>query len=339
MPTVYADESHSTGENLLDPAQPVFCAAGICVDDELARQVVDCVKATLPSGHGEPKYTSLSKTPMGREVLLSAFGSLADATIKTFVAHKQFMVTVKMVDVLVVELGHDNGYNMYADGSAFSLANLLHACGPVMGDAAAFDYMLQTFVGAARKRTRASARDLFAAIAAYQDTTCPEFSEVSVILQHTEAQAHDIIAAIASGAVQDNLDPALPCLIELCRGIGQIIGDFALVHDESRIVERSTGTLLNLDKLPDLHRPGQRLERLPATSIEFSDSSSVPQLQIADWVAGAVRQWATQKVTGQPDAFAEELDAVVMTWWLGGIWPDPDSIGNTNDPHDPPDMA
>lgn len=326
--TVYADESHSTGENLLDPAQPVFCAAAVYVDDRLAQQVVNAVRAKLPSGHGEPKYTALSKTPHGRAALLSAFDSLSGATIQAYVAHKQFMVTSKMIDVLVVELAHETGYNMYADGAAVALANLLHAGGRLLGDATSFDRLLQTFVDAARKRTRASADDLFAAISAYQATTKPEFAEVSGLLQYTRAQADSIIASIASGEVLDNLDPAVPCLVEVCRGMGQAIGDFALVHDESKTLVRNAEQLLAMHELEDPARPGRMLERLPLTSIGFSDSSAVPQLQIADWVAGAVRQWAAQKATRLADPFAEELEDLAMMWCLGGIWPDLSVVEN-----------
>ncbi|MFD3874277.1 DUF3800 domain-containing protein [Streptomyces sp. NPDC058623] len=325
---MYADESNSTGENLLDPAQPVFCVAGVCIDDDLARQVVDDVRAALPPGHGEAKYTTLSKTSKGRSILLSAFDSLAGETIRACVAHKRFMVTAKMVDVLVVEFAHENGYNMYADGSAVALANMLHAFGRVMGDPASFDRMLQTFVDAARKRTRASADDLFASIDAYQSTTQPEYSELSSVLQLTRAQADDTFAAIASGRVQDLLDPALPSLADLCGGMGEIVGDFVLVHDESKIVTRNVQLLLNMDGLPDPARPGQRLGRLPLVDIRFSDSTAVAQLQIADWAAGAVRQYATSLVREEPDPFAEKLKDLVESWLLGGIWPDLSVVGN-----------
>ena len=327
-PTVYADESHSTGENLLDPAQPVFCSAAVYVDDDLARRIVDDVKAKLARGHGEPKYTSLSKTARGRSALLSALDSLADEAIRAYVAHKQFMVTAKMVDVLVEERAHETGYDMYADGAATALANLLHSGGRLMGDAAAFDHLLQTFVDAARKRTRASADDLFNAISAYQDSTSSEFAHVSDVLRHTRRQAEDFFAEVASGRLRDILDPAVPCLVELCRGMGKIVGDFVLVHDESKTVTRHAELLQSVHELDDPTRPGHRFERLPVTRIEFSDSSTVAQLQIADWAAGAVRQWATQRATGLADPFAEKLEPVATAWLLGGIWPDLSTVSN-----------
>ena len=70
-PKVYVDESNSTGENLLDPSQPVFSLGSIILPDDLAEALVDDVVSQMPEGHGEPKYTALAKTRIGRTVLLS----------------------------------------------------------------------------------------------------------------------------------------------------------------------------------------------------------------------------------------------------------------------------
>jgi hypothetical protein len=306
-PTVYADESSSTGENLLDRAQPVFCAAAVHLDDSLARQIVDDVKAQLPPTHGEPKYTALSQTGTGRDALIDAFNTLADEDILAFIAHKRFMVVTKMVDILVEEVAHETGFNLYDRDAALALANLYHLSGPVLGEANAYDRMLQTFVDAVRRRSRASAADLFSAISAYRATTKPPLTEWAELLEHTRAQADDIIRRIASGEPRDVLDPAIPCLAVVCGETGKIVGDFALVHDESKAVAQGSVFLQYLHWLPDPARPGRMMERLPVTSVAFSDSTAAPQLQRADWAAGAVRQWATNLVTSKPDPFAERL--------------------------------
>jgi hypothetical protein len=80
-----------------------------------------------------------------------------------FVAHKRFMIVAKLVDYLAVELAHDDGYDMYADGSAVTLANLMFLVGPVLGDPAAFDAMLSTFVDALRPSRPTTLDDLFTA--------------------------------------------------------------------------------------------------------------------------------------------------------------------------------
>lgn len=43
---------------------------------------------------------------------------------------------------------------MYADGSAKALANALHMVGPVLGDADAYERLLQAFVDTMRRRRK-----------------------------------------------------------------------------------------------------------------------------------------------------------------------------------------
>ena len=100
-PKVYFDESNSTGENLLDPSQPVFSLAAVNVQNDLAAELVYDVISQLPPGHGEPKYTALAKTGHGRAALLECFKRLPSDGVRFYVAHKQFMVESKMVDLLI----------------------------------------------------------------------------------------------------------------------------------------------------------------------------------------------------------------------------------------------
>jgi hypothetical protein len=239
------------------------------------------------------------------------------------------MVATKIVDMLVEQMAHETGYNMYADGSAVALANLLHMVGPVMGDATTYEHLLQTFVDTVRRRSRASVEDLFTAISAYRRTaTEPSWSEKVEIFEFTRRQADDVVARITSGELRDSLDPAVPCLAVLCEDIGQLLGNFKLVHDESNTIARNAVHLLTLDNLPDPVRPGHTMRGLPVTGITFSDSKTTPQLQLADWAAGAARQWATRQVTGHSDQFAERLSSLVRPWLAGAIWPDPNTIAN-----------
>lgn len=294
---------------------------------ERAQRIVDDVRSHLPETHGEPKYTSLAKTDKGRAALLTAFASFDDAVVRAYLAHKRFMVVAKLVDLLVEEFFHENGYDMYADGSAVSLANLMYVAGPVLGDAAAFENLLATFVGAVRTRTRASVNDLFAAIGTYKSTASPEWVDTVEILELTRDQADEAVKLVASGELRDSLDPAIPCLYSLCYDMGTRLGRFALVHDNSNVLARSAGQLLKLHEFPDPLRPGSSMEPLPVSAISFSDSETVPQLQVADWVAGAARQWATGISTGRMDRFAQGLGEVVMPWLVDAIWPNPEAIG------------
>jgi hypothetical protein len=163
LPRVYVDESNSTGENLLDHSQPVFSIASVNVQDDLATALVSDVSSRLPEGHGEPKYAALAKTRRGRTALLECFNKIPSDHARFYVAHKRFMIEAKMVDLLIEPRAHKDGYNMYEDGAAVALANLMDIAGPVFGDELAYDKMLATFVKAVRGNSQATVDDLFAA--------------------------------------------------------------------------------------------------------------------------------------------------------------------------------
>ncbi|MET9290994.1 hypothetical protein [Streptomyces sp. NPDC003077] len=105
----------------------------------------------LPRTQGEPKYSSLSKTGKGREVLIWAFTQLPPTSTRSYVADKRFMVVTKMVDLLVEPLAHADGFNLYTGGEAHRLASTLHFGGPALGDPAKYEKMLQAFVYWARQ--------------------------------------------------------------------------------------------------------------------------------------------------------------------------------------------
>ncbi|MFF0471846.1 DUF3800 domain-containing protein [Micromonospora zamorensis] len=326
MPTVYVDESSNSGENLLDAHQPVFAVAAVHLNAADAQAMVRAVLAAVPPRQGEPKYGSLAKSRKGRAALMSVLPTLQEGMASAFVAHKRFMIVAKMVDYLVVELAWADGYDMYADGSAVGLANLMHLTGPVLGDESAYETMLATFVDAIRPNQPTTLDDLFNAIEAYHRTARDGFdTHVSLLLAARE-HAQDLVNSINTRELRDVLDPAIPCLIELCRHVGAAIGRFHLVHDASKTINRHLPLLMSLEQLPAV-TPGLPAEALPVVDITFADSSTTPQLIIADWVAGAARQVGQARATGvDGNPFIEQLAPLVDRWTVGGVWPNTDLI-------------
>ena len=326
--TVYADESGSTGENLLDESQPVFVVASVNVDNATANSILQSVLSELPAGHGEPKYSSLAKTRGGRLALLQAFDDTPPEAVKFYVAHKKFMVEAKMVDLLIENMAYDLGLDINSDGTTVGLANLFHQVGPLLGSAAAYSKILSSFVQVFRHGSRAEVNDLYEAISSYRDTVSGSWSEMVSLLLATREQAEWLFAGTAGGTFRDTLDPAIPCLVALCNYIGERVGSFRIVHDRSNVIVRNALTLLRLNQLPSSMDDGRVLPRVPFTTVEVADSNDVPQLQIADWAAGAGRQWTASLVNNTTDPFASQLRPRVEDWLVGGIWPDAETITN-----------
>ncbi|MFD9078200.1 DUF3800 domain-containing protein [Streptomyces erythrochromogenes] len=325
LPAVYADESSNSGQNLLDPEQPVFTVAGVHLGDELAVSIVDEVRAQLPPTQKEPKYASLARSSRGRKALMRAFGQLPAGSTRSYLVDKRFMVMTKLVDVLVEPLAHANGHNLYKDGRALGMANRLHTAGPVLGDAAAYDRLLQAFVDWIRQK--ATTDYLFAALATYKESVAHgSFADLVGSLELCRGVADETHADIAAGGQRDLLDPAVTSLYCLCIAFGEAIGQFRLIHDESKVIDRNAVPLSTAHRLPDPARPGRYLRPLMASRIEFADSRAHPQLQLADWAAGAVRQWGTHMAVGGGDRFSEELGDVVQPWLVDKIWPHPTGL-------------
>jgi Protein of unknown function (DUF3800) len=326
--TIYADESGSTGENLLDHSQPVFAVAAVNIDTETSTSILQRVVAELPTGHGEPKYSSLSRTRRGRQALLRAFEGMPRGAANFYIAHKKFVAEAKMVDLLIENAAYDLGIDINSDGTTVGLANLLHSEGPRSGSGEAYSMMLSSFVGAFRHRGHGSVAELYEAMAAYRDSTSGTWREIFSMFLATRGQAEWIFPNTQDGYFRDTLDPAVPCLVGLCMHIGDNIGSFRIVHDRSNVIIRNALTFMRLNRLPSSTSDGKLLPRIPFTSVEVADSKHVPQLQIADWVAGAGRQWAATLVNNDSDPFASELKSVLGPWLVGALWPDPEAITN-----------
>src|SRR6266545_414227 len=294
LPVVHADESDSTGENLTDQQQLVYTHAAIHIPDQTAATLTHAVVRALPEGHGEPKYSALAKTARGRALLLEVLdpASLAPGAVLVYVIHKRYMAVAKLVDLLIEEAAHASGVDLYEDQVVSRLAQLLYLIGSVPAYRHQFDLMLDAFVGAARRRSRASVDDLFDAVDRLLQTVGPESRETFGLLLVCRPHAEDLVARVQAGELMDMLEPAVPAVVMLCHAWAAALGPFRLVHDRSVAIERSLSTFLSMHRLRDPAAPDRTMARFGARVVEFADSAWIPQLQLADWVAGATRQWA-----------------------------------------------
>ncbi len=323
---MYADESNNTGENLQDVDQPVFTVAGVHLDDAHAKDIVESVAASMKKGAGEPKYSLLSRRPAGRDILMSAFAALPADSVKLYVADKRFMTVTKIIDLGIEPLMFADGYNMWADGSARSLAHTVALVGPVLGDEQKFDAVLQAFVLALRSGSTGD-EDYVVAVEEYLATLTQSDESIfrSALLPVQNWLTH-VLAERSTGLHPDTLDPAIPTIVAVCRAFCDILGSIRLVHDESKVIGRNKNLLIGMDQLPDPAHPDRLMSPIGVKSVDFGDSKEVDQLKIADWVAGAARDVAMSRLGFPRDMAGRELCDLVESWlaapplWLDADW-------------------
>lgn len=340
VPRVAFDEAGNTGQNLLDPNQPVFVTAGVFLSDV----EIDDMRAHLGWAEDEElHFKVLKRSRKGIAMILRVFESpiITDASVKAFAIHKPFMVTTKIIDMLMEELAHRHGLDLYRDGGAHATANLFHAVGPAFCGPERYREMLLGFVTMVRtgrpsaiRRFYDGLRDMYAVC---EDGT---FAAGIATLIATE----EIIGDVLSGRGLTDLDPAIPAFIQVAGAWdAQLRREWHVVHDESKPIAYEQDRIECFFDHPDEPRQGvgrgNHYVELPlrATKLELRPSHEVAQIQIADVLASAT----AYVLRGVSDpSFRDELwdelaVSPLMELSIGRVWPstemDPAELGRTGD--------
>lgn len=325
LPRVAFDEAGNTGQNLLDATQPVFVLASVHMPPGRAGSLA---AAATPPGGSEAKFAALRSSNAGRKRVLSVLrdGALTPNDAKVCVYHKSFMVTTRIVDALVETWHHARGIDLYENAAHLGLANLLHAATPVFCGADAFREWQTRFVAMVRQKSPERVEAFYAQTAELRTRNSnPDFDIFLAVLERTRE-------VVDEGIREDDkiaLDPAVPALVQLAAEWSATLGHpFDLVHDHSKPLaygREQLRLLLAVDELPrNFDNMGLKYAfPIQAPDIRFADSRDVPELQLADVVAGAAATLFRARARGEPDPFAEALlHAGIATVVSNVVWPD-----------------
>ena len=238
----------------------------------------------------------------------------------------------KLVDLTIEPLSHAMGTDLYERSQALATANLLHMAAPTMGNAGAWDAVLRTFNRACAQPTDERFHAFASSVEAWH-ASADQMLRIADMLLEGSGMLRDSLHIAHQEPLSDPLDPALPLFVLVAASWGEALqGDFGVLHDNSAIIKRWTDVLMTLDDLPDLSRPGRRLDRLRIGQGQLDasgDSRRHARLQVADVIVGAVRTWTTRLVRGQPlDEWSCRLRELTAPWVIDAIWPDPDFMSS-----------
>lgn len=325
LPVVAFDETGNTGQNLLDPAQPVFVLASVHMDVERARALA---AAAAPPGAAEAKFSVLRTSNAGRKRVLALLRDegLSRAEVRLCVYHKAFMVTTKIVDTLVETWHHRHGVDLYANAAHLGLANLLHTVVPVFCGHAAFAEWQARFVAMVRAKSPATVEAFYSQTQALRErNTDPDLDVFIMMLGLTREVVDEAVRTDDRVA----LDPAVPALVQLAaEWSAALAGPFDLVHDVSKPIataREGLERLMALNELPCLFNHIRISYAFPvqAPGIRFGDSRDIPQLQVADLVAGAAATLFRARARREQDAFAESILQTQLPGLItNAVWPD-----------------
>jgi hypothetical protein len=324
-PTVAFDEAGNTGQNLLDPAQPVFVLAAVSLDPDLARRLAE---RGLSGKATEARYSRLRKSARGRRQILSIInaGAITTDTAKLSVYHKSFMVTTKIVDLLIEPLLHLMGFDLYKDGQNRALANRLHVLLPLAVGTEHFVLLQQRFISFVRQPTSESADEFYSQVRRLKLLNRDQQLHLDLgLLEDTERIAEYAIRKADLTA----LDPAVPAFVDLAaQWSATLRRPFEIIHDRSKPIEHQQQIL---ERFMGLDAAIQRqfgtpsaewMLPIPADAIRFSESDQVPLLQIADIVSSASAAILVADVRNSADTFVRELRRTALAdLSYSPVWP------------------
>ncbi|NQT79226.1 MAG: DUF3800 domain-containing protein [Candidatus Aminicenantes bacterium] len=322
---VFIDESGNTGQNLLDSTQPVYVLASVHFAYEEAKAICDVLSTGKEK---EIHFKKLKRSRSGKQRIKEFIQSplLTHDRVNLFIAHKPFMVTTKIVDLLVETLYHQRGIDLYKEGANIAMSNLYYYATPPLCGEERFAKFQASFLQMIRNKDTTSIRNFYASIKELKDFCRDTQYKVMIdILSQTRGIIDDVLPHVNV----TTLDPAVPLLFFLCGVWGEKLGtSFNLVCDESKPIAHDKNLI---ECLMDAHITATRIGYdsrkitlpLKVNTINFVNSKDVIQVQIADMVASACAYWARSIVyhNEEDDLFLAIKDSKIPNLIIYSIWP------------------
>jgi hypothetical protein len=329
MFTIYMDESGFTGEDLLQPEQPVFVHVSTCLSNE---ECDDLVKAHFSRVQSrELKYKTLSRRPSGRARVVDFLTNVQGTNKFTiWLCHKEFNLLTYLVDLWVEPSMHDHGIDLYKDGGDVALSNMTFYCLRAFQTDQFLRKHLERFQRMMRYRTRQNYSNFFAML--HRDYLRVDKQTQDILVFYIGAGmdlCYDRLRAIPDRA----LDPALTTAVSTCMHWRKQTGDpLCLIHDKSSSLAKDKW-LWDLITSPEIEKmtlgiPGrEEVYPLNVSKTEFEDSKKYVQLQFCDLVAGACGELARRFLELPHDeTYVSQLDqtGLMERFNVSVIWPSPE---------------
>lgn len=326
--TIFLDECGFTGEDLADGDQPVFVVAS---HDLLEGEAMALKQAHFGGVRAEElKHSSLQRRANHQASVIAFVGAVLRADrARVALAHKQFALIAKIVDLLIETVMHRDGVDLYERGGNDALSNVLYFALGAHSESLLLD-VGRKFQRAVRTRSRPHVEECSMLLTSRGvdealDGLPPLFGPVLRRL------GPDFFAELPAHA----LDLSLPLALQQCWAWrSRLNGPFNVVHDRSSAMAKAKWLW---DALVAPEAPAAVVGRgtfsitypIGVLETRFEDSKGSTSLQLADVIAGALARWARWLSRGRPasDTYAAALHAVVEPELervvAGYVWPSP----------------
>lgn len=338
---IYGDEAGNTGPALLDPEQPIFTYAMTDLTSGEAQDALSCLGLNASEVHS----TALFRRDGGIDRLARFFAhpAVQPSRVAVFVIHKKHMVVTKMIDLLVENLVHRDGIDLYKDGGNIAMGNIATMMIESFLDAQHQARLLNSFVQMLKLPSAESVATFYAAVQQTMQGLPTGKRRLFDDFMVPIAASRSIIFDVLDGNDKFSLDPIIPSVFALAYHWGKQYADgFTLKADASKTLALKRGDLElfmtgNLDDIEIGYDSRRHPARLPIRELIFCSSKDEPSIQVADIVAGVVMRYGAPfagLTVGK--ARSDELTQFNPdSFMVGNVWPTmdvtPEQIGRRHE--------
>ena len=326
MVVIFLDESGYTGADFLNPRQPVFVIASLNLDEPACKALKERFFGEIQAR--ELKHSVLCRRPNQQRMVVEFLDYLKrqPQIFKIAVAHKQFALVCKVVDLVLEPAANETGLDIYDRGFNIAFSNLLFYVLPSLGGNDFFSDFLSRFQIMVRHRTYSAYNKFFELV--FKEYEHDSLNELLGFLQVPHyILGHRLLDMIPDDTLDLGFTFALTIMAKWRAGTTDAI---RIIHDVSATMskQRHIWDALMDPNLRPVEVGYDRRKMVYPISVErtdFQPSEEWAGLQLADILAGAIARQARWLSEGnnECDTYANEIWSVMQEVTVFPLWPEP----------------
>jgi len=327
---IYFDESGFTGNNLLDPTQPVFAYAGVALDPEAAAYLHSEVKSRFRLQGEEIKGQNLVQSARGKKAITWLLSECKETALVT-VSNKNFALAGKFFEYVFEPVLKHNNSLFYAVGFHRFIANLVYVLFTARTERA--QQLLNDFEMLMRDKDVSSLKKIFDPERLAIDFNDPLDQILTFALCHLDKIREEIgeLSEI-DGVSRWALELTATSLFWLLSLWSEHFNRMQVYCDQSKplyenqsvfeaMIGRTDRVYMKLGKQPEM-----ALTYNLAGPIVFLDSKTSPGIQIADVISSSIAYAFKNREEDYSEEWLKIAEPMLTSIC---IIPDPDEIDLT----------
>ncbi|MGQ2981850.1 DUF3800 domain-containing protein [Flavobacterium sp.] len=307
---IYFDEAGNSGQNLLDPSQPIFVLASVNFSDDEARKLL----APIETASHEMHFVRLKKYRKQQLQVVEALNNklITSKRVKIIYYDKRFGLIAHLVDQLIETSFYHKGIDLYKKGLNLTYSNSIYFFGKNVWDKDLNEMFLSDFQKMIREKSKESIEDFYLSAKMLHDSV---ESYQQKILQPV-LDSEEYIESILESIRKYSIDLTLPSITRLADLWHKELDEaLDIIHDDSKQVEfwknliYFLANMLGTEKVEVGYDYRKMTYPLAIDSVTLQSSKNVLQLQVADLIASSlaycVKRIHIDKATD--DEFANEI--------------------------------